>query len=118
MGSGKLQGEDGVGFHRPTYLKRGRLNVGAGVLEYQGRRYTFGVRGLGAEGIETANIEASGQVYGLARLRDFSGTFFRAGQSTLTGSWLQNKKGVIIRLAERNAVPLFPVRGSVIIKLK
>jgi hypothetical protein len=36
-----------VGFHRPEYLAGGRLNVGTGVLDYQGSGYAFGVRGLG-----------------------------------------------------------------------
>jgi hypothetical protein len=47
------------------YIERGRLNVGGGVLDYQGRRYPFDVHGLGAAGIGVAKIEAKGEVYGL-----------------------------------------------------
>lgn len=117
MGSGKLQGEDGVGFHRPEYFERGRLNVGSGILDYHGRRYAFGVRGLGIEGIELSKIEASGEVYGLARLQDFSGTYVRAAQNTVGGLWLENQQGTIIRLQAREAVPLFPAGDAVIFKL-
>ena len=81
MGSGNDRRADTVGFHRPTYLAGGRLNVGTGVLDYQGSGYAFGVRGLGAEGIEVANIEAMGEVYGLERLQDFPGTYVQAHQN-------------------------------------
>jgi hypothetical protein len=117
MGSGKLQGEDEVGFHRPEYFEGGKLNVGSGVLDYQGRRYAFGARGLGAEGIEVSKIEASGEVYGLERLRDFPGTYVRAAQNTVGGLWLENEKGIIIRLEAADAVPLFPAGGAVIFTL-
>lgn len=117
MGSGKLQGEDEVGFHRPVYFEGGRLNVGSGVLDYQGSRYALVVRGLGAEGIEVSKIEASGEVYGLARLQDFPGTYVRAAQNTVGGLWLENEKGTVIRLQARKAVPLFPAGDAVIFKL-
>jgi hypothetical protein len=77
-----------VGFHRPEYLAGGRLNVGTGVLDYQGSGYAFGVRGLGTECIEVANIEAMGEVYGLERLQDFPGTYVLAPQITAGGLWL------------------------------
>ena len=81
MGSGNDRRADTVGFHRPEYLAGGRLNVGTSVLDYQGSGYAFGVRGLGAEGIEVANIEAMGEVYGLERLQDFPGTYVQAHQN-------------------------------------
>ena len=82
LGGGKVQGSEGfIGFHRPEYLAGGRLNVGTGVLDYQGSGYAFGVRGLGAEGIEVANIEAMGEVYGLERLQDFPDTYVQAHQN-------------------------------------
>jgi hypothetical protein len=73
MGSGKDGRADTVGFHRPEYLAGGRLNVGTGVLDYQGSGYAFGVRGLGAEGIEVANIEAMGRGLRLRTPTGFSG---------------------------------------------
>ncbi|HEX6566674.1 MAG TPA: hypothetical protein VF020_20450 [Chthoniobacterales bacterium] len=117
MGSGKLQGEDEVGFHRPEYLEGGKLNVGTGVLDYRGRRYGFGVRGLGAEGIEVSKIRANGEIYGLERLQDFSGTYVRAAQNTVGGLWLENEKGIILRLEASEAVPLFPAGDAVTFKL-
>jgi hypothetical protein len=58
-------------FHWPEFVADGRLNVGSGVLDYQGRGYPFYVRGLGAAGIGISKIEAKGEIYGLERLRDF-----------------------------------------------
>jgi hypothetical protein len=34
-----------IGFHRPVYIGGGRLNVGTGVLDYQGSGYAFSIRG-------------------------------------------------------------------------
>jgi hypothetical protein len=48
MGSGKLQGEDGLGFHRPEYLEGGRLNVGAGDRLLNDPACQASVRGCGS----------------------------------------------------------------------
>lgn len=114
---GTLQKEGEVGFHRPTYLAGGRLNVGTGVLDYQGSGYAFGVRGLGAEGIDVADIEAKGEVYGLERLQDFSGTYVRAPQITAGGLWLKNANGVTMHLVSKVGAILIVGGDAVVIKL-
>jgi hypothetical protein len=117
-GSGKVQGSEGfIGFHRPEYLAGGRLNVGTGVLDYQGSGYAFGVRGLGAEGIQVANIKAMGQVYGLERLQDFPGTYVRAPQITAGGLWLKNANGVTMHLVSKVGAILIVAGDAVVIKL-
>ena len=104
-------------FHPPQYIARGEYNVGSGSLSYQGREYPFYVRGIGAAGIGASDIEANGEVYGLERVRDFSGAYVRAPQITVGGLWLKNEKGVIIHLGVADVVPLFPVSAAVTIKL-
>jgi len=91
--------------------------VGSGSLSYQGREHLFYVRGIGAAGIGASDFEANGEVYGLERVRDFSGAYVRAPQITVGGLWLKNEKGVIIHLGVADVVPLFPVSAAVTIKL-
>jgi hypothetical protein len=114
---GTLQKQDEVGFHRPTYLDGGRLNVGTGVFDYQGSGYAFGVRGLGCEGIDVGDIKAKGEVYGLERLQDFSGTYVRASQLTIGGLWLKNAKGVTIHLVSKQSAILIVAGDAVVFKL-
>jgi hypothetical protein len=114
---GTLQKEGEVGFHRPEYLDGGRLNVGTGALDYQGSEYAFGVRGLGAEDIDVADIEAKGEVYGLERLQDFSGTYVRAPQLTVGGLWLKNANGVTIHLVSMQSAILILAGDAVVFKL-
>jgi hypothetical protein len=118
MGSGKVQGSEGfVGFHRPEYLDGGRLNVGTGLLNYEGSKYAFGVRGLGAEGIEVAKIEAEGEAYGLERLQDFPGTYVRAPQISAGGLWLKNRNGVTMHLVSKQGAVLILAGDAVVIKM-
>jgi hypothetical protein len=114
---GTLQKAGEVGFHRPTYLNGGRLNVGTGVLDYQGSGYVFGVGGLGAEGIDVGDIDAKGEVYGLKRLQDFSGTYVRAAQLTVGGLWLKNANDVTIHLVSKQSAILILAGDTVVIKL-
>src|SRR6202007_3020103 len=102
-----------LGFHRPTYVEGGRLNVGTGVLDYQGNGYAFGGRGLGAEGIEVTNIEAMGEVYGLERLQDFPGTYVRAPEITAGGLWLKNANGVTMHLLSKVGAIVIVAGGGV-----
>jgi hypothetical protein len=105
-------------FHPAPYIERGKYNVGTGSLSYQDHEYPFDVRGLGAAGIGAADIEAKGEVYGLERIRDFSGTYIRAAQYSVGGLWLRNENGVIIHIVEADVVPLFPAGDAVMINLK
>ena len=114
---GTLQKAGEVGFHRPTCLNGGTLNVGTGVLDYQGSGYAFGVRGLGAEGIDVGDIDAKGEVYGLKRLQDFSGTYVRAAQLTVGGLWLKNANGVTIHLVSKQSAILILAGDAVLIRL-
>lgn len=83
-------------------------NVGGGVLEFQGASHDFSLGGLGVGGVGAARIEATGEVYNLARLADFEGAYAQgragavAGDQQLQGGlWLVNAKGVEIMLESR-----------------
>lgn len=117
MGSSNDRRADAVGFLRPEYLDGGRLNVGTGILDYQGSGHAFGVCGLGAEGIEVANIEAMGEVYGLERLQDFPGTYVLAPQITAGGLWLKNANGVTMHLVSKLGAILIVAGDAVVFKL-
>jgi hypothetical protein len=115
-------------FHVPVYVEKGRLNVGSGVLDYQGREYRFDIRGLGAGGIGITNIQANGEVYGLERLRDLSGAYVSAPEvSTVNtraliqpnrGIFLKNANGVIMRLQEQRGAIMTLAGDAVMIKMK
>jgi hypothetical protein len=78
---------------------------GSGTLEYQGQSYPFRFVGtVVGPGGGVSKISASGPVYKLASLADFSGRYTqstgKAGLSTSGGSdlWLENKAGVTMHL--------------------
>ena len=48
---------------------------GKGTLYYNGRRHHFTISGLGAGGMGGQKISATGKVYNLNNLSDFSGTY-------------------------------------------
>lgn len=89
-------------------------NVGGGKLQYKGKTYPFSIGGLGVGGIGITSIDASGEVYNLKKLSDFEGGYGEArtgltlGTNVMkSGLWLQNPKGVYIRLqAKRKGVAL------------
>jgi hypothetical protein len=81
------------------------LGGGSGTLEYQGRTYPFKVLGtVAGPGGGVEKISASGPVYKLASVADFSGRYTqstgKAGFSSSGSSdlWLENNAGVIMHL--------------------
>ena len=83
--------------------------VGSGTLTFEGRTYSFtligSLIGLGA----LSTLQASGEVYKLKDVSQFSGAYIQgtgslAVTTTATGElWLENRNGVIIRLTARQA---------------
>jgi len=79
-------------------------STGGGVLTYQEKKYPFKVSGmsLGAN-VGVSKLSASGEVYDLASLSKFPGTFTKL-ESSITlgggvgGTILKNENGVIMRL--------------------
>jgi len=78
-------------------------NWASGELMYQGRTYHFKVEGLSVAELGITKAEATGNVYNLRSLDDFSGVFAAASAEGTVGkgagvSSLRNSKGVVINL--------------------
>lgn len=102
----------------------GSGNLGGGKLQLNGRTYDFTIGGLGIGGIGISKIHATGTVYNLKDVRDFSGTYGQARYglaigSTSTGElWLKNTRGVVLQLrADREGLALSLGADAVRIKL-
>jgi hypothetical protein len=77
---------------------------GKGTLYYHGHRHHFTISGLGAGGAGGQKISATGKVYNLNRLSDFSGTYrgVSRGLTLIEGKMhakLTNQNGVVMYLA-------------------
>jgi hypothetical protein len=97
---------------------------GGGTLHYQGKSYGFTIGGLGVGGFGIATLHATGEVYDLRDVADFGGVYGQAGASYALGKesagtlWLENTKGVHLRLkAEREGIILSIGADGVIIKM-
>lgn len=81
--------------------------VGGGTLRFRGRSYPITVGGLGVGSIGASRTVASGTVYGLRNRSDFAGAYVQLKEGWAVGSqgrgsvWLQNDKGVTLRLDTR-----------------
>ena len=73
---------------------------GAATLTYLGKSYTLKVDGLSVGHVGVSKVEASGNVFKLAKVEDFSGHYTAAG---VEGA-LRNQNGVVIHLTS-------PTRG-------
>jgi outer membrane immunogenic protein len=83
---------DGVGY-----------SWGAGVLTFQGKEYPFRVEELSVGDIGISRAEATGNVYHLTKLEDFSGDYAAASTSAAIArgsgvATMRNRHGVVINL--------------------
>jgi len=82
----------------------GSAAAGKGTLYYNGRRHHFTISGLGAGGVGGQKISATGKVYNLNKLSDFSGSYrgVSRGLTLIEGKMhakLTNGNGVVMYLA-------------------
>jgi hypothetical protein len=85
------------------------FGVGNGVLTFRGRSYPFTLTGslVGLGAIST--LQASGEVYKLSDVSQFSGPWIQgAGSLAITTKasgelWLENRNGVVMRLSAAQA---------------
>jgi hypothetical protein len=83
--------------------------VGSGALEFRGRTYPFTLLGslIGPGSIST--MQASGEVYKLSDVSQFSGPWIQGTGSLAVSTkgngeiWLENRNGVIMRLSAAQA---------------
>jgi hypothetical protein len=99
--------------------------IGGGTLTYGGRNYPITVGGLGVGGMGASELKASGAVYGLKQREDFAGAYVQLRRGWALGEqgrgvlWLQNSKGVTIRLkTQRRGLQLALGADGVIIGFK
>ena len=82
----------------------GSAEAGKGTLNYNGRLHHFTISGLGAGGMGAQKVSATGKVYNLNTLSDFSGTYqgVSRGLTLIEGKMhakLTNGNGVAMYLA-------------------
>ena len=76
---------------------------GKGVLTYKGKAHPFKVEGLTVGEVGITKAEATGNVFSLKKIEDFSGIYRAAGVGGTAvkggeATALQNEKGVVIEL--------------------
>ena len=76
---------------------------GHGTLTFQGKEYKFSVNGLSVIDLGVSSISATGKVYNLKKLSDFSGTYSAAEAGIAVGagvgaSTMRNQNGVDMTL--------------------
>jgi len=91
----------------------GSGNLGGGTLQFNGKSYKFTVGGLGIGGFGVSKLTATGDVYNLDDIKNFSGAYvqgrwgFAAGDQSKGELWVQNEDGVYMHLkAKREGLAL------------
>lgn len=91
----------------------GSGNLGGGTIEFDGQKYPFTIGGLGIGGIGISKMTATGEVYDLKSVDDFSGAYAQGRYGAVAGDhdtgelWLQNAAGVSLHLVtEREGLAL------------
>ena len=90
---------------------------GNGQLSFKGKPHTFKISGLSVVDAGVSSVTASGEVYNLAHLNDFSGNYTVASAGIALGggagaSYLKNEHGVIIKLVETEQGLRFNLSGE------
>ncbi|KRE24620.1 hypothetical protein ASE66_05165 [Bosea sp. Root483D1] len=81
--------------------------IGGGTLRFNKRNYDITVGGLGIGGIGASRLTATGSVYRLSNVEDFTGAYIQIREGWAIGDegrgtlWLRNAKGVVMRLATK-----------------
>ena len=100
------------------------VSWGDGKLTYQGKDYEFSVNGLSVVDVGISKVTATGQVFDLKKVEDFSGNYVAAGAGVTVGGGasaiaLKNQNGVEMTLtATTQGVKLALATAGVDIKLK
>ncbi len=99
--------------------------IGGGTLRFRNRSYDITVGGLGIGGIGASRLTATGSVYGLREVEDFTGAYVQIREGWAIGGqgrgtlWLRNAKGVVMRLAtQRKGLQLSLGADGVLIGFK
>lgn len=90
---------------------------GSGDLVYKGQKHKFKLRGVSVVDVGAAHLAASGVVYNLKQLEDFSGAYSAVSAGATVGAGgsaalLQNEHGVVIRLLATTSGLRFNLAGN------
>ena len=93
-----------VSIHEWSAAYYAQAETGKGILYYNGGRHHFTISGAGVGGSGAQKVNATGKVYNLNRLADFSGTYhgISRGLTLIEGKMhakLTNQNGVTMYLA-------------------
>jgi hypothetical protein len=97
---------------------------GRGTLHYKGRDYPFSVNGLTLINVGAEKVQARAEVYNLAKLEDFAGSYsgVAAGAAMIYGAStgvMENSNGVVIRVrAESTGADVQLAGNTVEVKLR
>jgi len=100
------------------------VSWGDGTLIYEGREYPFSVNGLSVADLGISKVTATGAVFHLKSISDFSGNYVAAQAGAALGGGagaiaLRNQKGVVMQLTGTGTgVQLTLAAKGVDIKLK
>jgi len=101
------------------------VNWGHGTLHYQGKTYSFRMNGLNIADIGAQGIKGTGEIYHLAKVEDFNGTYGAASAGATLASTgagataMENSNGVVIRfLSDSEGLELTAAVGGVAIQLE
>jgi hypothetical protein len=100
------------------------VSWGGGTLNYKGKDYPVDVKGLSVGDVGITKIEASGKVYNLKSLDDFSGNYTTAaaGMTAAGGAGvaaMKNQNGVTVELVSTTQGVKFTIgAGGVDMKVK
>jgi hypothetical protein len=119
----KLEGQPpsgAVAMHEVQAAYIASASGGRGTLYYQGDVYTFTVAGAGIGGIGASTIRGKGDVYNLANVAQFAGTYaegrygFAFGQNSAGDLWMKNENGVVIHLKADRTGLMLSLGGSAV----
>jgi hypothetical protein len=100
------------------------VSWGDGVLTFQGKNHKFSVNGLSVVDLGVAKVSATGEVFNLKKLADFSGNYVAGEAGAAVGGGagaitLKNQKGVVMQLTGTGTGVKFTLAGKgVDVKLK
>jgi hypothetical protein len=100
------------------------VSWGRGTLHYQGKEYSFRLNGLHILDIGAQGVQGTGEIYHLAKVEDFGGTYGAASAGATLASYggaaatMQNSNGVVIHFrSDTEGLDLTAALGGVSIKL-
>ena len=100
------------------------VSWGDGKLTYQGKDHTFSISGLSVVDVGISKVSATGDVFNLKKLSDFSGNYVAAEAGAAVGGGggaisLRNQHGVVMKLLGTGTGIQFTLAGKgVEVKLK